>query len=369
MRGVHQGVRHAEHGASDDGMRSRAPRRGRADVGRCRHPAGPQVLEAAAQLRRQLPRGRADFALAGLANGAEPRADRPQDGRGGAPPLGVRSQGRRVGAGASRQGRRDAARDGEGAHRGRHRRRAVPGRVHECAAARRRRGSHRDGPGWQDAARVGHGYGEREALCRRREAGSEGQLLGRGQAGAHGVPGARGQRRGHHARIRRGRRGRSGGHDHAPRPELRAGSAHRRNDRARRPEAAVSAGGALFLPRSHRQGIRSPGLACRPDREHAGRQHRCRRRADPRRRLRAAAVLRRLEMRVPAEARGSGAERLLPLRQSPRRADAATRRSGSEGVEPGLHARDADLLRHQPAVLDPQLVAAVRRPRDGPTTW
>ena len=115
---------------------------------------------------------------------------------------------------------------------------------------------------------------------------------------------------------------------------VRQGSAHRRDDRDRRPEAALSAGGAVHVPRPVGEGVRRPGLAHRPHPQHAGRQHRRRRRADARRRLRAAAVLRRQRVRVPAEARRPRAERLLPVLEPPHRADALPHRAGPEGVGP-----------------------------------
>jgi len=128
---------------------------------------------------------------------------------------GVAGKARRMGSGAPRQGRRDDARDGSGDARRGHHRRALPRRIHQRSAPGRCRGRDPEGQGRQDTPGVGCGIREREAVCRGRAAGAQGDVYGGRQAVSHRVPGLRRQPQGDHAGVRRRNRGRTGGHDQA----------------------------------------------------------------------------------------------------------------------------------------------------------
>ena len=351
-RPVHEGfrgrLRHPQQGAPDDHLRGGAPHRGRADLGLSRVPAGPGAHHAAAQLRRELPRGRAVGALARLGDRQRPGAW--HEGRGDrAPAVQLRGQGGPVGAGAPRQGR--GARHGArpAVDRRRAHRRGVPGHLHQCAAAGAGRRHDRHRHGRQDAARVRLRDRQRPPVRGRREAGAQGRLDAGRHALPDGVPGVlRDPRRGD-AGICRGGRGRPGRDGAGAGRGDRAARAHRRHDHRRGQARPLPPGGGAHLPRHGGQGVRRADLALR---HHPGAADRRRGRggrhaAQPP--VQPPRVPGSLQVRVPAQARRPGKIGLLPARDPQRGAAGQPHHRGSEGVRAPLRARDAVDLRHEPA--------------------
>ena len=115
--------------------------------------------------------------------------------------------------------------------------------------------------------------------------------------------------------------------------------------------APLSPGGVLHLPRPVGQGIRRTEQPRQPDPQHADRQSRRGGRLFARTCHGPSGIPGTLQVRVPAQARRPGQERVLPARHPGVLPAGAIHGERPQGLWSGLSAGDADLLRHQPAFL------------------